>query len=35
MRILMIVTSIVSYWINKVITDAHAAGRKRFDFENL
>ncbi|MBO7672371.1 sodium-translocating pyrophosphatase [bacterium] len=33
MRFLMIVTSVLSYWVNKVITIAYAKKAKKFDFE--
>ncbi|MCQ2789590.1 MAG: sodium-translocating pyrophosphatase, partial [bacterium] len=33
MRFLMIVTSIVSYWINSVVTKIYAANTAKFDFE--
>ena len=33
MRFLMIVTSVLSYWVNKVITLAYAKKAKKFDFE--
>jgi K(+)-stimulated pyrophosphate-energized sodium pump len=34
MRVLMIITSIVSYWINEVISRARFANSKHFDFES-
>lgn len=33
MRIMMVLTSIVSYWINNGVTKAMYAGRKKFNFE--
>lgn len=33
MRFLMIVTSVISYWVNKVITVAYAKKAEKFDFE--
>ena len=34
MRVLMIVTSIVSYWINGVLTSATQGGKEKIDFEH-
>jgi K(+)-stimulated pyrophosphate-energized sodium pump len=33
MRIMMVLTSIISYWINRVVTKGIFGGRKKFNFE--
>ena len=33
MRFLMIITSVISYWINEAITKVYSKVTKKFDFE--